>query len=1179
MDKFINDFAKKYIYVYEQQTHPMYLKNNMNLYVEIYNYGISNGFINTYNKYNELFNINSHEYIIFAYMNNDNNKYFTNDEEMYIKSNFINGKDFNEYINKLFNDYKFYTDNYIKIGKRILDIEDELNKMNNIPYEITEKFHSLDYKITNIKTGENLSENDILEIFNSFKINKKIPIIIYINNKGKKYFKVSKKYFNNDLMKNEIYPNNSVIFITQEQVIVFNIETSGCEIKIDTKKSNMNTILWLENNFNLKVLFPDFNFEQIQKKDKIICDVLFKIKITQELLYKTIMLNKFANLFLNPEENHSSPWFLKTQSYIISFKDYNETMIIFENDMEMNDLLKISLLYDVRINVSFSKNIQNEGLFLSLSTDNENKLESFLYKFSKILSLFNGEEINIKSNDDFHTKSSSIIKNSGILDINILKSENIQQPSRICQLSYTPMIINEDEKNYWSIFSGGRKPGYFPPLKNGNKNDGQIRKLLVCPFDSHPVLYLKEAGTSDNPIYYPCCKKSAYDYDKDASNKYYGIEKEEILINLNKTRSIITDKQLTNGNKGEIDSILSLFLKQGLNNDNIIFNRIGISADLNSFIKSIYYGITYDIINSNVINSIEMDIEIIRKQLAGILPYNNDKILDINIYKQELYDYDNETIRNMILNKDQFIDPYLFYRGLEEIFNINIYVFTKSQDINTSYPISYEQEKSKNPFLEIPRCKNLHIRNKVNRPIMILYKNYGNIKSITQIPNCELIYMNNDNDKDKKFYFNDAKFNDYMYNYLKNITHPIEFEKIYNDIKSYDDPFDTNWIESIVYNQTLGKLIGQEINSYGKCISLIYENFKLGIPDSQPLNLPNNTKNKNVSLCDIMNAFEFNNNIIEKQYVWIPYNGKDKGIKIYYDDNKKEIRNILLSVDNLINEKNKISLLMQIINYLWRSDNESFIEWWNRYSIINNSSIFICVPSPKFSCNNRMFPKGNNFFERIRGFILWWPFFFYHCKIHVSKELNDRIINYFLHEESLTKGLDNTNIIISPPRFVNNLIFTKNDFKSNNDIIFNNEKIFKDWINFVEGKKYTKDSMKNMNIINNKITIRMSEINEPYLFKDTYGKIYIIQNILKTSNSYIHSLKLAVYWKDNKKNPGSNYSNNNDLDEYKKYKYVIYTINTENELIIIDNKTDGTNDYFQLLTYGNMKYAAMLPLL
>jgi len=1236
MDKYWNNFAKKYVEVAREQVLPVFLRENRNIFREIQQ---ENSFTSAYLKYSHFFQStgNADELIAYAIISNTEKSInFTESEinSLSQKLGFRNSSNssndaFRNGITDLKSRYDKLTTSYMEIGQRILYFDTNIQSFGEIPYEITDTKHTINYKITLKSTGLHLNSKDAYMIFNQTPVNKRIPIIIFTNSKGKKYTRVAPdiEKFPKELF-DESFPLNSVSFFVDKQIITLNTLTSSFSITVDSKQDETLRVLWMEKNFPFDKLFPYLQFEQLLKRDKIIGKISFDTRIDVNILYKLILIDPWFSFFFYIDEN-GTPWAGKPSKYKVNFRDYNPSLLI-QTEYVKNNMSDFTTRYsvspDAYFDIPVNVNEKDIGLSFKFTAVTEFELSNFAYRFSHLLSYYfqqypsnnlNNVSVNTSStlgtSFKVYVKSSEEVKDKGkILFTHLRKrkgqEKEIEDTKNYSETCYhLPTIIEPEEIPEWEAY--GREVAEFPPRHIPSED----RLFFVCPLDKYPSVYLqdnKQRSSSKYP-YVPCCSKKTKKYSELTLYKNFeNVENQDKKSKNN--RELISEAVLSYGSIGLLNDYLSSFLKQAFGgNIETKFYRTGVinkNYDPNSFILAVMHAFP-SLINQmaqmaqmNQLNQFSqpnqpsqvsqngiIDVYSIRQIMAGIKinPYTNT-YLDLNIYRQELYDWTNEHIKDYLLNEKNFIDPYLFYRGLEELFGISIYVFGKIEDSSYSHPISFNEKNVSFPILEIPRCRYMHIRYPKTGYTVCIYKNYGTERSKSIIPVCELIKCS----PSKGEYisaFSDFSFNETLYKHSKEIAHPIEWDKttIGSPISSncYDDPYDTNWslyLDNML--QILGPLKGQEIDGYGKMVSLIFNEWTIGIPPAQPMNLPIIDRPSYFDICKVTQVFNLDKFLSDEDGIWLPYNGNNKGIKIYcLTDKPYENFNILSSLTDITDNKNKASILMQIINWLWRSDfinNNSvkFKSWWSDHTSIDTPEIFTYIPMPSVSCNNRGFPEGNDFSTRIKQIAAWWPFFFYQQKIHVSPELFNRISNYFTREEILTYGLKSDNLLIAPPPFITDLIPTSSDFKIYSDIIFDNNDSIKEWLYFTHNEIFSRPSLKNMNIIYTYIDSQLTQSKEPFLFKDDYGKIYIIQNSTIPNNGLISSLQIARYWRDNSRNPGHSYFIEEDNPRVDREKYVLYILDQKGNIFPVDSFIGYTPPYLQIIQYNINIYGAMLPI-
>ena len=1146
---FLNEFAKKYIIIHTHKIFPHLIPrlDEISKALESLIQGIG------FTKFKSLLQDVSNEDVIYLYFRDDKRRFLTAQEKKEISSDV--GPDLSSFLSRK----DRLLSAYMQVGQRIMEIENNLKTFPEITYSVSEKKKNIEYSIT--KSLNNsvfpLEPNDALEIFNMNFDDLYFSSIIYTNNDGKKYYRinrVNRSDISRDMLE-EKYPKNSLIFFFPKQKIILETENSILTITTDTPNN-----IWFD---VFRKKFRNFTFHEQFQNDKISGKITFNLpsRLDLDIFYQKIILDPLVSFFFYVDERQN-PWASKVKNYGLRFRDYNESIVIKTQyvENEMHDLnFAYSDLPDVKIKVPIVR--RENGFTVLFDARGELAFQSFIYKFTRLLSYileFKGETSIQKTNENisvpvYNKSSEQLVGRAGVIFGHARKYKGFEQSIQNgdfyktkCKLISQPTLITEDEISEWQAY--GREVAEFPPAHV----KAEKRYYFVCINEENPYVYLitnKQDPDKKFP-YLPCCQKRPTSYKSSSEYINYNSETPETQIKDKSTVRLLTSETiLGQGQSGILDQTLEIFLNQIYGSD---FNRIGVSPtseDPNSFLYSVFYSVNKRYPSSQ-------EIQTLRQHLSRLPP---------EVYKQELYDWSNEKIQNYLLDNNQFIDPYLFYRGLEIIFSVSIYVFSKMnyEPPIENNPISLDQQKASFATLELPRCRYMHVSSFRDVPAVCIYKNHGTNRTLNNKPTCELIVSNSST------LFPDQSLA--LYNRLKQMAFPYEWvDKI-----GYSDPYDTDW-EHFFSNTQLGPILNQELDGYGKAIKLIFKKWILGIPPSQPLYLPNPEKihPELPNRCEVLSFFNLTNFLPDIDGLWIPFNGNNKGIKIYC---KMEISGPIISItsqiENLINMKNKTSTLMQIINWLWRSDNSPiFSNWWLEHAVVKPKEIFEEIPFPRISLNNRAFPQDiSSFEERISRIGFWWPFFFYRHKIHVSPELYSRIDNFFTHEENLTDIIDPFTI---PHKTIRELIPTATDFKIYDDIIFDNQQNAIEWISYQENNILNRSSLMNVNIIYEKIDPKMYNTSIPYLFKDDIGKIYIVQNV---DRHYISALRIAIYWREHNKNPGIRYLKNKDLPPLGNLSYVMYIPN-ETGIEVYENHSNGRQDYYQIIQYGTDYYGAMLPL-
>jgi hypothetical protein len=1219
----LNEFTRTHLKAYRENSYYTLIDGDRNYENEFrkanYLYEIYYLFINGIKLSNgNLLKLPPDDIIGFYIVNKEDGN--ANEEDIKFISNIINNNN-RETINKIILDSRVKI-TALKQNARIIGdiINNYMNKILSyepVKYEIIENNEEKRYKLK-IKNGNTIrliNESDTLDIFDILEPNKKYPVIIYSNPNCEYRYKCSNNPvdFTTDALVKNSFPPNSLILVSKKcEFIIIDFIESSTTIMTNPNKINNDKFNKISNYLDM------FIFEEEKSIKKIVGKIDFNVNKVPSIygLYNWLITDPIAStIFYNDETD--SAWCSKDNMYIF-FRDFSNEMIDGTNIKTIDSYFRFYPL---------SKKESLSGFTISFMTKNKDMIPSFIHKFSRLFSHFLSldivQEVKITSEikkTKIYIKLFDALKEMAGEYFKINSNErkekkdipNSDRYSRTCQSILQPIIIKEDEIEEWRMY--GREPHVFPPVEWNLGPEYTKNIWFVCPKETYPIIKFNEnrQDVLKKIKTLPCCSKGGKQMTKTNVN---------IQTNIT-SRTGITDMINTlNGNYGTLNDELATFLSISYNKDGKTkFRKKGtiISNEEFTFLNSSIIALLIATNKLVILNNIYEIMENVNKvkQAMAMLP--------TDIYRQELYDLSDVEIIESILNPNTFIDPYLYYRGLEIIFDVQIFTFTSDKgrinplsDLEDSFPLS---------SLEIPRCKYTHIRNYNNtKDIVCLYKNYGSsLNSLNDIPSCELIsaHQNDSHIKLDKISYLVTSFAESLFNLLDKCCHPIEWEftsnlKIGNSC--YDNPYTTiNWSKYDL--SSIGILRGQEVDIYGKTSSLLFDNWTIVIPPTQPFLFveydddgklkTNDIKIKNdnkiisfnvyssgtkrraplKTLKEAMDTFDVTE--IDDDCVWIEFNGNKRGLKIpCISKNNLELTHNINSSYELINRKNNLSILFQIINWLWRSDYDentksfpNFIEWWSNHAVIDDSIIFTNNPKPLKNCNNYMLPKRSNFDERLKEMTKLWPFYFYNKKIHVSKELFERTANFFNVEDIYSKGMTPNDIYGEPGRFITDLIPTDDDFKSNKSIILNKIEHINNWIIQNNSSVFKYKSLYNTTIIREKLTSNLKKMKDYYVYRETEGdnegQIYIIQNSLIPSNPpELTSLQIANHWKVHSINPGPEYYKEDDHEFMKDIKYVIYKINSHGILEPSEDRSNGGIDYLQILDYEDKTYGAMLPLM
>lgn len=324
-----------------------------------------------------------------------------------------------------------------------------------------------------------------------------------------------------------------------------------------------------------------------------------------------------------------------------------------------------------------------------------------------------------------------------------------------CQCSLQPLIIRDDEVKEWTekTFNDGGAPTkrqvmqYPPPrgpLDNPN-NEPELPKMwIVCPSDTNPYPTMKKnisLSNSKQYPYVPCCGKSN-DLDRPDSGyyKFYTMRNNPQLMHVSKETNkpgyhMTTMKIAAPDRQAYIPSPIVELLRSGIPvedgcNAEEDFVRMGVPSSPSSLLHCVLLALKDPHYMSLSVENREAYVADCRRLIGTTT--------SPHLYRQELYDTDPAEITAKIMDPTVFLDPYLFYRGLEEYFRINIFVFNPSGPI---HPIpGIHDPSSMGPMVEVPRAKMTHIRVPRNkRNTIIILKHFGSDTGSARYPQCELI--------------------------------------------------------------------------------------------------------------------------------------------------------------------------------------------------------------------------------------------------------------------------------------------------------------------------------------------------------------------------------------------------------------------------------------------------------
>ena len=839
--------------------------------------------------------------------------------------------------------------------------------------------------------------------------------------------------------------------------------------------------------------------------------------------------------------------------------------------------------------------------------DSSYDLVSLPYENGKGKGLGGIEVVNIDEDRLFKNKK---------IDNLLLKAPKVfprREYGRACGCPKQPIIIDKEDVSDWENYEvNGKKRNVllFPPE---NSTQSGSKHYYVCPGENPILSFIKNPDPDSEYPIIPCCtnvktKEFLYnDYDKIRENaQEYFSQLEESKVKIGtylKTQKILSTKQ-----HGNVPEDLNIFLEKIYKNNN--FLRMGVYQNsTSSLIHCLMLGSSHlsklrisnedqKTKNNNLVqlrNSYIKETLVNKEKLIKVFRKNIFNFCAPEICLQENSNIDVPKIRENIDDVLEIFSSEKYFRILEEVFKVNIFVFK-------------EDPNDKNiTILEKPDHVNYHIRN-INHNLanILIYKH--------QTQNVyELIRpANTSGKKTEGFLFSDKL--------SKTLEKTINKEGYY--------VYDEDQLRKNEYNYTNWTLLlrnyeifNQSVNSSGRTYMITIKKedkfISLFVPPCVPLNVPHSTKTfvTNVETCTSI----FGNNYTKgSQGLWYEINGM-LSLFVPCEDVRK-LKNFvcleyLLNVEkNMLDKKlaeisiiRKNSLIIkQLILWLWNlSPFEDVEMWFGKYAtvtendalnqIFKNININVDYKFPAFI---KTTDQGLQYLAGIM------PYMFTSNTIFLYEKLYDHLLQYIKNYAISTEGLKKV-----PYKSIINIFNNETDFKKypyNKVILGKNN--FDDWINNLEVNKINP-------LILDESRAKISVV---FPFIDKKKNMFFVQNTESCMLSA--SIIISIFWKQANYNCGYNLSMNNVWSAFLKYPEMLsyfevdvlslakkkLDLETEDVTVALESllkelvgfelldkfknykvySSSGINDrhvknsdYLYLWMYENGSYSSMLPII
>ena len=717
------------------------------------------------------------------------------------------------------------------------------------------------------------------------------------------------------------------------------------------------------------------------------------------------------------------------------------------------------------------------------------------------------------------------------------------------------------------------------------------RFYYYCPNEEYPHVGINKRGK-------PCCfVKSQINDPSSRTYKYYYQTKGPKRVTKNR---LVSNKFVDLGNVANLPVILSTIL-QLYREETTDMARIGIPSSPNSALHSVLMAIGDDFYQSlNTDEEREGYVRGVRRYIYTLT--------EPSIMKQQLHDWSDQQIEEHFLDLKSFFDPWLYYRAIEEAFDINLFVFKGKNELVSNRSTA----KGIIPEMEIPRHKLFNIRQyNPHRRTVILYKHWGAEADTKPNPQCELIVDETNVASGERVMLFDNQMNQFLYHTIYLNSHRVTswaFE---------DDNLGSLVSQPIIYNELnfgFNQMTHQFIDAYGKARGFIADGISIFHPPSQPLSLPTTEEQTNsdyslvierfgqptsmsiervpegftvvtglwFSLMGIEQGFYIPINPVHTAGVDIPIGNSHPMISVQ-DGPALRYKNLGKTVDVVfqllvwlyqIYDKDR-ELANRPVNSKFNSGAEEFFTNHCIFGDINQSYTTLInrvdtneiydiedIPEELWDAPDTV-EEGLALIEQNSfGLVFQNRFYLYNNRFG-SKMLYR--LSRFLYQSSDDQRINN----------LHNIYQNVNDFTQQSDsIVVIGEPDYCEWL------RHRKRNKSPYYKIRNEIKLEYEQESNPYIYHDKeHGRHYLVQNI--NDGKMTRALACSNYWLTEGINIGNNVG---EFVDYEQEKYVIYGIsNRDDSLVVKENTSQGDTQYMEILEYriksgGIGVYAALLPL-
>jgi hypothetical protein len=752
----------------------------------------------------------------------------------------------------------------------------------------------------------------------------------------------------------------------------------------------------------------------------------------------------------------------------------------------------------------------------------------------------------------------------------------IDQYPRVCQCPLQPIIVDAVEAEAWKQRRVGPALLERPIMPFPEDNP---RWNFVCPSDKSPYPGVKlntKLGNQAAYPYVPCCFKK--DQMTEGVNSHYRdyVEHQppDLTKGANAEKPITTRKILKPGKYAYLPRAVDSVVKRYSENF-IGMYRYGVIYSTNSLLHCVCVAIDDH-------NYIQQGTFALRNEYVTRIRQHMLATIRPALLKQEMYDYTDAEILALLGDNNAFLDPDLFYRAVEETFQINIYVFS-------------DESATGMGSMAIPRFKIFHSRPlKLERPTVVVFKSMGSESNNLVFPHCELI-VDIDNVTLQIMKMFGPEMTEVCHSALQASLKTITWTTLPNNT------FDVNAnIYNYIDHLTLFGLtpVSQYIDNNGKMRALTLnvngQPLTITTIPSQPENVPVSTDITRAPMNLPLEMFGDPTgvtrdtegrvtglwfrimDITNGEYVpVVPTVGLNDLPLGKPDPLRPAGQNVTGRISKL---RRTLTIVKQIVRWLYELAKltiaitpELFVSTYlsmNRAPVPDSANYYDLSRVP------RRYPQVTTVDDGIRAMSPLAPTLFQGGRVVMySPDFANRIYQMVVDYSNLQTGKP-----AQPPSFIDGYYVIASDYRpAPNTKIFIGDEDLNAWLAATRSSQ----NYSRFYNIRSQVAIGMGFTQDPYLYEDEEGHVYIIQNV--AAGTLDKAMAVASTWNLHRVNIGFNPTPVEAFDPY-----MIYGISPSSKIIPIEDHTQDQGVFLRVLYYGSQtnkmagrdgRYGAVLRIL